>query len=122
MATPIPEGWGKRGRPPHQPTDDNRSKIRVLLAFGYLVPAIAKALRINKGTLRKYYLAELKHADEAMPALKGANLFAMVKSALGGNVGAQKQLQALIEKHDLAQLGAPAPAPKPPALGKKEKA
>ena len=104
VGDPIPDNWGKRGRPPHQPTDDNRSKIRVLLAFGYLVPAIAKALRINKGTLRKYYLAELKHADEAMLALKGANLFAMVKSALGGNVGAQKQLQALIEKHDLAQL------------------
>ncbi len=86
------------------------------------MPAIAKALRFNKGTLRKYYLAELKHADEAMLAITGASLFAMVKSALGGNVGAQKQLQALIEKHDLAQLGAPAPAPKPPALGKKEKA
>ena len=49
VGDPIPEGWGKHGRPPHQPTDDNRSKIRVLLAFGYLVPAIAKALRINKG-------------------------------------------------------------------------
>ncbi len=32
LGDPIPETWGKRGRPPHRPTENNRNKIRLLLA------------------------------------------------------------------------------------------
>ena len=33
VGDPIPEGWGKRGRPAHIPTHENRNRISLLLAF-----------------------------------------------------------------------------------------
>ena len=35
LGDPIPERWGKRGRPPHIPIERNRNKIRLLLALGW---------------------------------------------------------------------------------------
>lgn len=35
LGDPIPEGFGKRGRPEHIPTVENRNKVRLLLALGW---------------------------------------------------------------------------------------
>lgn len=43
----ILENFGCRGRPPHLPTEENRNKVRLLLAFGWTTPRIAQALRIT---------------------------------------------------------------------------
>lgn len=125
LGDPIPENWGGRGRPQHIPTLENRSKVRLLLAFGWLEQRIAQALRITPPTLRKHYFSELRHRDEARPALE-ANRIAMVyKAAAGGNVGAMKELGRLIERDELVH---PLPAmardaeEKPEKLGKKEAA
>jgi len=122
LGDPIPENWGKRGRPPHIPTQENRNKIRVLLGMGWTDRRIAQALRITKATLRKHYFAELRARDEARPALEAAHVVMVYRAAAGGNVGAMKELGRLLEKMDLARPAPPAraQAAKPEKLGKKE--
>lgn len=121
LGDPIPENWGRRGRPQHIPTQENRSKIRLLLGFGWTVERIARALRVSKPTLRKHYFAELRHADEARDALKGAHLMMLYREADKGNVGAIKELGRMIERDELDQISRRrrAEEPKEEKLGKK---
>jgi hypothetical protein len=124
LGDPIPANWGKRGRPPHIPTDQNRNKIRLLLAFGWTNKRIAQALRVTSVTLRKHYFADLRQRDEARPALEAARISMVYKAAATGNVGAMKELGRLIEKDELDRIPRrpQASAPKPPKLGKKDEA
>jgi hypothetical protein len=124
LGDPIPENWGRRGRPQHVPTQENRSKIRLLLGFGWTAERIARALRVSKPTLRKHYFAELRHADEARDALKAAHLMMVYRQADAGNVGAIKELGRLIERDELERIPQRrrAEEPKPEKLGKKEAA
>ena len=55
LGGPIPENWGKCGRPPHILTERNRNKFTLLLALGRTNTRIARALGITGATLRKYY-------------------------------------------------------------------
>ncbi len=121
LGDPIPGNWGKRGRPPHIPTQRNRCKIRQLLDLSWVDNQIARALRFTKATLRKHYFAELRTREEARPALEAAHLMMFYEAAQGGNVGAMKEFGRVIEKHDLARMRPPQ-APKPEKLGKKGRA
>lgn len=121
LGDPIPEGHGKRGRPPHIPTDRNRNKVRLLLAFGWRPPRIAAALRITGDTLRKHYFVELRQADEAKHALEAEHLSLVYEAAKGGNVGAMKELGRMLDKLNLV-LATPRPDAEPDkreTLGKK---
>jgi hypothetical protein len=73
LGDPIPENWGKRGRPPHIPTERNRNKVMMLLAFGWNTDRIAKALSITAPTLRKNYFRELKVRLEARDRMFGSH-------------------------------------------------
>ena len=55
LGDPILEGFGKRGRPPHIPTEKNRNKIMILLAQGWIDQRISSALGITVPTLRKHF-------------------------------------------------------------------
>lgn len=120
LGDPIPENFGGRGRPAHIPTRENRNKIRVLLAFGWTNKAIAQALRITAGTLRRHYSIELRQREEARPALKAKAIMLIFDAAAGGNVSAMKELQRLIEQDEIDR--APPRRPREPKLGKKEAA
>lgn len=122
LGDPIPEGWGKRGRPPHLPTGENRNKVRMLLAFDWEQERIAKALRITGKTLRKHYSRELGLADEARPKLEAELMFVTIREALAGNASMMKEARKLLEKHDLAELAESVKerGAKAPKLGKKE--
>lgn len=126
LGDPIPENWGKRGRPPHIPTQENRNKVRLLLAFGWTDRRVAAALRITKATLRKHYFVELRHRDEAREALKASHLSMVYDAATKGNVGAMRQLGQLIQRDELdptrLPAGAKPAAERPEKLGKKEAA
>jgi hypothetical protein len=98
LGDPIPENFGRRGRPAHIPTQENRNKVRLLLAFGWTDPRIAQALRITTPTLRKHYFRELRHREEARPALEASALMMVYKSAAEGNASAQKELLRLIDR------------------------
>ena len=97
----IAEGFGKRRRPEHIRTDENRIKIRMLLAFGRTNFAIARALRVTRPTLNKHYFYELRRRDEARPALKSAAMTMIHRQASDGNVAAQKELSRLSRRTKL---------------------
>lgn len=104
LGDPIPENWGKRGRPPHNPTAENRMKVRLLLAIGWKEKAIAGALRITQATLRKYYFVELRAQDEARAALEGWRMLRLYQAGEDGNVGALKEIGKILERSDIAAL------------------
>lgn len=71
----------------HVPRNDQRELVRVLVANGISYTIIANIFEIDLKTLKKYYRAELTLGFERVKAAIGA---AVVKSALAGNVAAQK--------------------------------
>lgn len=109
LGDPIPENWGKRGRPAHIPTVGNRNKIMVLLALGWDEPKIAGAIGITRPTLRKHYFRELKVRDEARARLEGSAVVAQAAKAVAGDTQAFRELQRLFGKADLAAAQAAYP-------------
>lgn len=125
LGDPIPEGWGKRGRPAHVATDEKRRLVKQLLAFEWTLERIAAALSITPPTLRKNYFRELKFKAEARARVEAKLLDALMAQVEAGNVAAMKEYNRLLEKHDLRHL-AEAVAnrghaePRATRLGKKE--
>lgn len=101
------------GRPAHQPTAATRRKVTNAAAGGMAHEEIAIALGIHRHTLVKYYKHEL--SSGAMNR-RAEVLDAMVRTALKGNVAAQKAFLAMAPA-----LAAPPVEPEKP-LGKKEQA
>lgn len=100
LGDPIPEGWGKRGRPPHIATEKNRNKVMLLLAMGWSNARIAGALGITQPTLRKNYFQLLKVRMEARDRLEAARLDLAWELAKGGNVGALREFGKLMDRND----------------------
>jgi hypothetical protein len=127
LGDPIPEGFGKRGRPPHIPTVENRNKIMMLLAMGWTDPRIAASIGVTPATLKKHYFRELKVRAEARHRLDGKYMFDVWTQASNGNVGAMRLFGQLLEKADLSQPKTPTQVVddktgKAAKLGKKEQA
>lgn len=123
LGDPIPEGFGKRGRPPHVPTDENRRKVMLLAAFDKNEAQIAAALGISEPTLKKHYFRELRSRLEARLRLEGKLLSAMAREVDAGNVSAMDKLFKRLDRHDLVTGMVPGktkPVAKPKP-GKKEK-
>jgi len=129
LGDPIPEGWGKRGRPPHRVTAENRCKVMLLLAINRRQDQIAAALGISEPTLRRNYFRELKTKEDARFRVEGTRMLRLYQEVESGNVAAIKELGKALEKGDLlaAHLTAHASGgakkgSKEPKLGKKEMA
>jgi hypothetical protein len=121
---PVPEGWGRRGRPQHIAARQNRNKVTMLLAFGWNNERIACALGITPPTLRRNYFRELKFRDEQRDRLDASLATRLWEQVEAGNVAAMKEFRKLLESNDLMLYGQktkPVEA-KPAALGKKEQA
>jgi hypothetical protein len=99
LGDPIPEGFGKRGRPPHIPTAQNRNKVILLLAQGWTDPRIAGALGITTPTLRKYYFRELRARAIARDRVEAIGLLTLWEQARAGAVAAMKEF---FRRHDSA--------------------
>lgn len=104
LGDPIPEGFGRRGRPPHLVTDEKRLKVRVLLAFTGDEDEVADGLGITVKTLRKHYFRELADKRRANRMLKATLLTSLMKEAEAGNATAIDKLFKRLDKHDLALL------------------
>jgi hypothetical protein len=122
---PVPANWGERGRPQHIPTQQNRNRVSMLVAWGWSNKRIAAALYVTLPTLRKHYFSELKFREVARDRLLATMGTKYLELLLAGNVAAGKALTELTEKNDLMLYGQterpPAPV-KAPKLGKKEAA
>jgi hypothetical protein len=128
LGDPIPEGWGKRGRPQHIATQQNRNRVMMLLAFGWSNERIAKAIGITPPTLRKNYFRELRYRDEARDRVDAALATMLWEQAKGGSVAAIKEFRSLMAENDLIAGhrsfygDGDQDAAKEPKLGKKEEA
>ncbi len=69
---PIPQGWGKRGRPQHIATQKNCNKVTMLVALGWNNERIAHSLGITPPTLRRNYFRQLKFRAEQRDRLDAA--------------------------------------------------
>lgn len=101
LGDPIPEGFGKRGRPPHIPTGQNRTKVVLLLALGWPDARIASALGITKPTLKKHYFRELRTRAEARNRVQAIRLLTYWTQFREGSVPAGKEYGRLIDKFDV---------------------
>lgn len=126
LGDPVPANWGERGRPQHIPTQENRNKVSVLIAFGWSNRRIAAALFVTLPTLRKHYFSELHHRAVARDRLEAGLATKLLKLVRDGNVSAIKEFRKLLERNDLMTYGQTAPLQpaeeKPAKLGKKDQA
>lgn len=91
LGDPIPPNFGKRGRPPHVPTTENRNKVILLLAQGWTDARIAGALGITTPTLRKHYFRELRVREEARDRVESIGLLTLWQQGRAGNTAAMKE-------------------------------
>ena len=120
---PVPANWGRRGRPEHVPTQQNRNRVSMLVALGWSNPRIAAALYVTGPTLRKHYFSELKYREVARDRLEANIAIKLWEGVQAGNIAAIKEFRAMVERYDLmlyGQASPPAEKPKEPKLGKKE--
>ncbi|WP_245445590.1 helix-turn-helix domain-containing protein [Metarhizobium album] len=125
----VPEGLGKRGRPPHVVNDARRAKVMLLMAIGRKNSEIAAALGISEPTLRKSYRAEMRSREEARFRVEGENLLKLFEQVHEGNVAAIKEMRKVLDKAEAgdgefykraAANATNTKAPKEKKLGKKE--
>jgi hypothetical protein len=104
---PVPDNWGKRGRPQHIPTRENINKVTMLVALGWGNERVAMAMDITLPTLRKHYFSLIKRlratARDRLDASFAMNIWKQVQE---GNVAAMRLWQAFMDRND--QMGAEA--------------
>jgi hypothetical protein len=76
-----------RGRPPFEPTDNQRQLVQVLVSNGISHASIAEQIGVSEPTLRRAFKRELVNGHERIKAAMGA---AIVRAGLGGNMFAAK--------------------------------
>lgn len=112
----VPAYTERRGRPKLKINNDLRERVAMLAAGGMSQAAIAEAIGCSEPTLRQYFFSEL---HEGSSAKRAEVIGAMFKSAMDGNVTAQRSFLALGEKADIASPKRRQKAIEP-KLGKKE--
>lgn len=100
---PVPDWKGKRGRPPYEPTDRDRNKIKLLLALGWSIPRMANGIGVSPATVKRYFRAELKVRDAMRDRLEARRFELAMEQANAGNVAALKLLGAMIDRNDLME-------------------
>lgn len=98
---PVRQSNGRRGRPKHIATQENRNKVMVLLAMGWSNERISAALHCSQPTLRTYYFSELKARAVQRDRLDAHRFMLAMEQSNKGNVGAMRLMNQLIEKNDL---------------------
>jgi hypothetical protein len=95
------------GRPPHEPTEKSRAKVKALSAYGTPQEQIARALDIHRETLTKYYRDELDLGAIEANAKVAETLFQ--QGVRDGNTTAliwwTKSRMGWREKHDVEHSG-----------------
>jgi hypothetical protein len=73
---------GKMGRPPFEPTEDDRNSVQVYRANGVAPAVIARRIGIDVVTLRKHFAVELAEGHENIIALAGG---VVVRAMMAGD-------------------------------------
>lgn len=96
----IPEWKGKRGRPPYEPSEKDRNKIKLLLALGWSIERMANGIGISSATLKRYFRAELKERDAMRDRLDARRFEIAMEQVNAGNVTALKELGKMLDAND----------------------
>ena len=98
---PIPDNWGKRGRPQHVPTKENVSKVTMLVALGWGNERVAGALDITLPTFRKHYFSLVKRLRRtARDRLDAAFAMHIWKQVREGSAGAMRLWMLFLDRND----------------------
>ena len=99
---------GKKGRPPFERTEENASKVSMLLAMGWSNDRIASVIRdprtgtpISVPTLKRHFRSELKLRMVARDQMVARQLMQSWEQADKGNVGAMRFFEMLRQKNDM---------------------
>lgn len=101
---PVREGFGKRGRPPYEPTEKDRNKVKLLLALGWSVERIGNALGVSGKTVQRYFCPELKSRWAMRDQLDARRLEIAMEQANAGNITALRELSAMIDRNDRMEI------------------
>lgn len=119
---PVPASRGRKGRPPHVPTVENRRFVQIALACNRTEAEIAAALRITERTLNRHYFHELRGKASARLRLEMKNMAAIIEQVEAGKPSAMSLLAKIIERQRQAELPErmkPTKDKAPASLGKK---
>ena len=105
-----------KGRPPMEPTDEQRRQVKAMAAYGIPHLDISAVLQIDAKTLRKHFWIELQTGAIEANAKVAQSLFKRATEAAGSS-GTQAAIFWLRCRAGWKEIEAPA-APEP--LGKKE--
>lgn len=97
---PVDPKSGKPGRPRKEATQEERNKVKMLLAVGWNNERIASILQLSLPTFRRNFFHELKVRPVARDMLDARRLELAMTAAQSGNVGAMRQVDRLLEKFD----------------------
>lgn len=100
----VPAWLGKRGRPPFQPTEKIRNKVKLLLALGWATSRIAGAVGISPATLKRYFRAEMKDRLFMRDRLDARRFEIAMEQANAGNITALRELAAMIDRNDRMEI------------------
>lgn len=100
FGNPVDAKSGKPGRPRKEATQEERNKVKLLLAVGWNNERIASVLQMSLPTFRRNFFHELKTRMVARDMLDARRLELAIVAAQGGNVGAMRQVDRLLEKFD----------------------
>jgi len=104
FGNPVRVGFGQRGRPPYEPSERDRNKVKLLLALGWVNQRIANALGVSLPTLKRYFRAELKVRDAMRDMLEARRIEIAMEQANAGNITALRELGALIDRNDRMEI------------------
>ncbi len=100
----VREGFGKRGRPPYEPTEKDRNKVKLLLALGWSNDRIGNALGVSGKTVGRYFSPELKAREMMRDRLDARRFEIAMDQAIAGNMSALKLLGDLIDRNDRMEI------------------
>ncbi|TIN82636.1 AraC family transcriptional regulator [Mesorhizobium sp.] len=101
---PVREGFGNRGRPPYEPTERDRNKVKLLMALGWVNSRIANAIGVSPATLKRYFRADMKQRDAMRDRLDARRFEIALEQANAGNVTALRELGAMIDRNDRMEI------------------
>jgi hypothetical protein len=97
---PLRDAAGKAGRPRKEATDEERNKIKLLLAIGWNVERMAPVVRMSQPTFRRVFFHELKEREFMRDRLYARRLELAALGAEAGNVAALKELGKMLADQD----------------------
>ena len=98
FGNPLLPADAVRGRPEHEPTEENIIFIMVLLASGMTNKEVAGTLGISVPTFRKHYLHLVKQRDLMLDRLRTKLRVQQLKIGLEGNASALNAALATLDK------------------------